>query len=70
VQRQAGQRKLLAELVAAIADGAPDTLDRGLRPSWDEAPSDADRLRVVIDQVAQLTDTSAIGRHARLVRPD
>jgi dGTPase len=69
VERQVGQRQLLAELVAAIADGAPRTLDRGLRPSWHEASTDADRLRVVIDQVAQLTDTSAMARHARLVRP-
>jgi dGTPase len=69
VERQVGQRQLLAELVAAIADGAPRTLDRGLRPSWHVASTDADRLRVVIDQVAQLTDTSAMARHARLVRP-
>jgi dGTPase len=67
---QAQQRRLLTELVAAIHDGAPGTLDRGLAPAWRAAVSDADRLRVVIDQVAQLTDTSAIAWHARLVRPD
>jgi dGTPase len=69
-ERQAGQRRLLTQLVAAIAGGAPGTLDRGLRPAWLSAASDADRLRVVVDQVAQLTDTSAVARHARLVRPD
>jgi dGTPase len=69
-ERQAGQRRLLTQLVEAIADGAPATLDRGLRPSWRDAAGDADRLRVVIDQVAQLTDSSAVARHARLVRPD
>jgi dGTPase len=69
-ERQTGQRRLLAQLVDAVLDGAPGTLDRGLRPSWAAAESDADRLRVVIDQVAQLTDTSAEARHARLVRPD
>lgn len=68
--RQAAERRLLAQLVAATADGAPATLDRGLRPSWQEAATDADRLRVVVDQVAQLTDTSAVARHAALVRPD
>jgi dGTPase len=68
--RQSEQRRLLTELVAAIESGAPGTLDRGLRPAWHAAVSDADRLRVVIDQVAQLTDTSAVARHARLVRPD
>jgi dGTPase len=69
-QLQAEQRRLLTELVAAIHDGAPGTLDRGLAPAWRAASSDADRLRVVIDQVAQLTDTSAITWHARLVRPN
>jgi dGTPase len=68
-RRHAGQRRLLGELVEAIADGAPDTLDRGLRPAWRAASSDAERRRVVIDQVAQLTDSSARARHARLVGP-
>ena len=66
-ERQAGQRRLLAELVEAILERAPGALDRDLRPAWHTAESDADRLRVVIDQVAQLTDTSAVHRHAELV---
>jgi dGTPase len=66
-ERQAGQRQLLTSLVDAVLDGAPTTLDRDLRPAWHDATSDADRLRVVVDQVAQLTDTSAETRHARLV---
>jgi dGTPase len=68
-KRQAAQRQLLIELVAALRDGAPASLDRDLRPGWLAADSDADRLRVVIDQVAQLTDSSAAARHERLVRP-
>lgn len=67
-ERQSGQRRLLTELVEAVLDGAPGTLDRDLRPAWRTAESDADRLRAVIDQVAQLTDTSAVDRHANLVR--
>ena len=66
---QAGQRRLLGELVEALADGAPGTLDRGLAPAWLAAGSDAERLRVVVDQVAQLTDTSAVIWHQRFVRP-
>jgi len=69
-ERQVRQRRLLTQLVEAIAAGAPGTLDRGLRPAWAAAASDGARLRVVVDQVAQLTDTSAMNRHARLVRPD
>jgi dGTPase len=68
-KRQAAQRQLLTELVAALRDGAPASLDRDLRPGWMAADTHADRLRVVIDQVAQLTDSSAAARHRRLVRP-
>jgi dGTPase len=66
-RRQTGQRRLLTELVELIAAGAPATLDRGLAPAWREAADDPARLRVVIDQVAQLTDTSALVWHRRLV---
>ena len=69
VQRQADERKLLAELVGAIAAGAPRTLDHASASAWRHADTDADRLRVVIDQVAQLTDSSAVAWHQRLVRP-
>lgn len=69
VARQSAQRTLLVELVEAVAVGAPDTLDRGLAPAWQVAADDAGRLRVVIDQVAQLTDSSAVAWHRRLVGP-
>jgi dGTPase len=67
-ERQARQRVLLTELVEAVHAGAPATLDRGLVAAWADAATDADRLRVVIDQVAQLTDSAAIVRHAALCR--
>jgi dGTPase len=60
---------LLTELVSAVLDGAPDTLDPGMASAWQQAEDDAARLRVVTDQVAQLTDTSAVAWHRRLVRP-
>jgi dGTPase len=63
------QRQVLTELVAALRDAAPDGLDRALASAWRRAGDDAERLRVVIDQVAQLTDTSAAAWHARLVGP-
>jgi dGTPase len=66
---QARERELLAELAHAIERGAPQTLDPLLRPSWDAAGTDAARRRVVIDQVASLTDTSAIAWHHRLCVP-
>jgi dGTPase len=69
-QRQGQQRRLLAELVGAVLEGAPATLDRGMAAAWHAARDDSGRLRVVIDQVAQLTDSSAIVWHRRLVRRD
>jgi dGTPase len=69
VAMQAGQRALLTALVAAVADGAPGTLQPELVASWHAAADDAARLRVAVDQVAQLTDSSAVAWHRRLVRP-
>jgi len=69
VQAQARERELLAELALAVERGAPQTLDPLLRPSWDAARSDPERRRVVIDQIACLTDTSAIAWHHRLCTP-
>jgi dGTPase len=63
---KARERELIAELAAAILAGAPRTLDPVLAPSWHAAASERERRRVVIDQVASLTDTSAIAWHSRL----
>jgi dGTPase len=63
----ARQRELLAELVAALLDRGPDALDRPFAVDWELAADDAARCRVVIDQVASLTDGSAVARHAVLV---
>ena len=69
VAAQARERELLTELTYAVERGAPQTLDPLLRPSWDAAGTDTARRRVVIDQVASLTDTSAIAWHHRLCVP-
>ncbi len=63
---QARERDLLTELALAVERGAPRTLDPLLRPAWDAAVSDTARRRVVVDQIASLTDTSAIAWHRRL----
>ncbi|GAA4114470.1 deoxyguanosinetriphosphate triphosphohydrolase [Nocardioides fonticola] len=62
------QRDLLADLVPVLLDRAPDVLDRAFADDWREAADDAARLRVVLDQVASLTDASAVAWHARLCR--
>jgi dGTPase len=66
---QARERELIAELAATVESGAPGTLDRVFRPAWAAAGSDAARRRVVIDQIASLTDISAIAWHRRLCGP-
>ena len=63
---QSRQRELLTELIELLADRAPAALDPALRLDWLAAPDDAARLRVVVDQVAGLTDLSAPAWHARL----
>ena len=63
---QARQRELLAELAAALLAGAPGTLDPVFVEDWAGAAGDAARLRVVLDQVAILTDQQAVARHAAL----
>ena len=66
VAAQARERELIGELAEAILVGAPGTLDSVFRPEFDAAADAAARLRIVIDQVASLTDTSAIAWHQRL----
>ncbi len=62
----ARQRELLHELVEALLRGAPRALDPAFAEDFTAASSDAARLRVVIDQVASLTDASAVDRHRLL----
>ncbi len=61
------QRELVTELVTVLLDRGPDALDRPLADDWRAAPDDAGRLRVVVDQVASLTDASAVAWHERMV---
>jgi dGTPase len=60
------QRTLIAELVEAIWDRAPGTLEPAFADDWAAAGDDAARRRVVVDQVASLTDLSAVDRHRAL----
>ncbi|MBK9740536.1 MAG: deoxyguanosinetriphosphate triphosphohydrolase [Actinobacteria bacterium] len=67
-EEYARQREVIAELVNALVLDGGRSLEPWLRPSYDEAVSDGDRLRVIVDQVASLTDVSILGWHRRLVR--
>jgi dGTPase len=62
------QRELLTGLADALLAGGPELLDRGFAEDWHHAGDDAARKRVVVDQVASLTDQSAIAWFERLVQ--
>ncbi|GGK28752.1 deoxyguanosinetriphosphate triphosphohydrolase-like protein [Pilimelia terevasa] len=57
------QREIITELVHALTVRAPDVLDPVFAPLWTAAPDDAARLRVIVDQVASLTDPAAVAWH-------
>jgi len=62
-ETQARQREVITELVHGLADGAPGSLEPVFLAAFKAAPDDAGRLRVIVDQVASLTDTSATAWH-------
>ncbi len=64
----ARQREMIAELVHALTLDEGRSLEAWLRPTYLAATTDAERFRVVIDQVASLTDVSIVHWHKRLVR--
>jgi len=59
------QRTVLLELVEQLSAAGGVAFEPLFRPTWEAAPDDAARLRVVIDQIASLTDTSAVIWHRR-----
>jgi dGTPase len=63
---QAREREVLLELTGLLADRAPDELEPFYREQWQVADGDGGRLRVVVDQVAALTDAAALRAHSRL----
>jgi dGTPase len=64
------QRALLLELVEQLEAQGGDGLEPLFRTAWVTAADDAARLRVIVDQVASLTDTSAVIWHRRAARPN
>jgi dGTPase len=60
------QRELLQQLADALHE-RPIEMDPAFRADWRVAGGDAERKRVVVDQVASLTDQSAMAWHSRLL---
>lgn len=60
------QRTLLNDLVDALINAGPEYLEPPFAAQWRAITDEGKRLRVVIDQVASLTDISASRWHAKL----
>ncbi|MDF2146004.1 deoxyguanosinetriphosphate triphosphohydrolase [Knoellia sp. p5-6-4] len=65
VEVMAGQRAVVRDLVAAYQESPAERLDLDLLADWKAAESDAAALRVIVDQVASLTDVRALSLHRR-----
>ncbi|MFE7129388.1 deoxyguanosinetriphosphate triphosphohydrolase [Streptomyces sp. NPDC057638] len=63
---RADQRIVLAELAELLAARAPRSLDPQFRALFDAAQDDRARARVIVDQLASLTDAAALTLHAQL----
>ncbi|MDH6131713.1 dGTPase [Kitasatospora sp. MAA4] len=65
-QLRSRQRIVIAELAEVLTRRAPEGLDPVFAALYEDAPDDRAALRAVIDQIATLTDASALALHARL----
>ncbi|GAA1429297.1 deoxyguanosinetriphosphate triphosphohydrolase [Streptomyces thermospinosisporus] len=63
---RADQRIVVMELAELLTSRAPDGLDPQFRTLFEQAEDDRARKRVIVDQIASLTDTSARSLHARM----
>jgi dGTPase len=60
------QREIIQELCSILAASGAEHLEPGFAADYREATSDDEAMRAVIDQVASLTDQSALAWHERL----
>ncbi|WP_432190915.1 deoxyguanosinetriphosphate triphosphohydrolase [Streptomyces sp. bgisy027] len=65
---RADQRIVVAELAEALTARAPEGLDPQFRALFDAAGDERARKRVIVDQIASLTDASARALHGRLTQ--
>ena len=67
-ERYAKQRAVLTDLVTIMMESEGEDLEPLFLPAWNKAVNEGQRLRVVIDYVASLTDPGAYALHAQLSR--
>ena len=64
--RYAKQQVVIKELVEMLYASAPREFDSTFLKAWERAVDENSRMRVVIDQISNLTDPGAYALHARL----
>jgi dGTPase len=64
--RYAKQQVVIKELVEMLYTSAPREFDSTFLKAWESAGDENARMRVVIDQISNLTDPGAYALHARL----
>ncbi len=65
-ERYAKQQHVIVDLVQAVREAAPSTLESFFLQEWNRAESEREKMRVVIDQIASLTDVGAYALHEQL----
>jgi len=65
-ERYAKQQIVIKELVEMLHKHAATNLDSIFAKDWQMATNENERMRIVIDQIASLTDPGAYALHARL----
>ena len=57
LNERAGQRERVRRVAELVADRAPDLLDPMFASFWHDAQDDAAKERVIVDQMATMTET-------------
>lgn len=65
-ERYAKQQVVIKELVEMLHKHAATNLDSIFAKDWQASTNETERMRIVIDQIASLTDPGAYALHARL----
>ncbi|MEJ6608090.1 MAG: deoxyguanosinetriphosphate triphosphohydrolase [Candidatus Planktophila sp.] len=65
-ERYAKQQIVIRELVEMLHTHAATDLDSIFAKDWQVATNETERMRIVVDQIASLTDPGAYALHARL----
>ena len=62
-ERYATQQQVIVDLVEAVREQAPSSLESFFLQEWNRASTEREKMRVVIDHIASLTDVGAYALH-------